>query len=152
MMPMEKAMTDLDKSPNEWEAREAAARRRTYWLFGGLAGAGFVVGLTTALVEPEDAGLMTGGTIPPALAILFAAITIVAIVLGSWRMWRHADELDRTQHLWANSVAVSVAMLSYMLWFLLWKGGLLPEPSAHPIFLATVIAGCATYIWKKVTA
>lgn len=144
-------MTESKPSPNEWELREAAARRRQFWIFSALAGAGFIVGLSVAILEPQDAGILTGGTIPAPLAIILCLITLVAIVAGSWRMWRTADEVDRSQHLWANSAAVMVAMLGYIIWFMLWKGGLASEPSAHPIFLATVITGSATYLWKKFT-
>jgi hypothetical protein len=36
-----------------------------------------------------------------------------------------------------------------MVWFVLWRGALVPEPSHQILFLVTMIAALVTYLWKK---
>lgn len=39
--------------------------------------------------------------------------------------------------------------LAYPAWYFLWKGGLVIGPEHEFLFIATLIAMSATYLWKK---
>ncbi len=127
-----------------------AAKRRTLWLvIGVLFAVGFVGGLSTALVEEvTDGGWMTG-TVPPWFALVAAAGTVLALVVGSWIFYRRIDELERHDNMFAGAVGANVVMVGYPVWFILWKGGWLPEPEHSLLFAALFVATMATYLYRK---
>lgn len=142
-------MTPEPHDGSPWVAREAARRRRQWWIYGILAGSGFVVGMALALAEPKDAEIFSGGSVPPWLALAFTLVLCIAVGWGSLRMWRSADEVERKQHHVSNSAAATSALMGYGIWFFLWKGGIASEPSAHWLFLATLTTGLIAYGWMK---
>lgn len=147
MTSAEVAMTP--GSDEDWARRSAARRRRQMTLFGILFAAGLATGFLVGYLEEPSAGLLDGGTIPPVLAIGATVAALVLVIWGSVRIWRQADELERQIQSHASIAAANVAMLGYIGWFLLWKGGLVGEPSAHVIFLATVLVSSGVYLWRK---
>ncbi|WP_033921364.1 hypothetical protein [Sphingomonas sp. 37zxx] len=126
------------------ELAAARQRRRLMVTVGILAAVGFFAGLGTALVEDESSG-----TLPAGWAIAMVVIGVTAICLGSWRLWKQADEYDRRDHLAATTMGLNVYLLLYPSWFVLAKGKVVGEPDDLIIFIATYLAAAGTYGWRK---
>ncbi|MFM9978307.1 MAG: hypothetical protein ACKVOP_09750, partial [Sphingomonadaceae bacterium] len=105
-------------------------------LLGGLIGAGFIA-FNSDLIAPMN------GSIPPAMAVILAVILATAVLWASIAYNKRADEIAIVNNIHASATGSFVLLAGYPLWFLLWKGGLLPEPS-HMIMFGVVCAviGC----------
>lgn len=142
-------MADLrvDPTPGAGEAALKARRRRLYTIIGALALSGFVVGFLSARFEREGGGFLEG--IPAEWAIAASAIYLLTITIGTWRYYKVVDELERHDNRWAMTMALNLYLIGYPIWFMLWKGGLVPEPSHEIIFVVLYLALMAAYGWKK---
>ena len=146
MMRLDPAMTH-DIGPGEAAGR---ARVRRVWInFALIAGIGAAVGFTAALVEQPHAPLAQGGTMPAWFAILAAVVTIGAVAAGSLFYHRNMDELARLDNYWAGTLGANMFLGGYPVWLILWKGGLLPAPSALVLYLAVWATVTAAYLWRK---
>jgi hypothetical protein len=139
-------------SPREIGPGEAAARARSRRLtlyFLVLAAIGGVVGFVTALLEPRAANLLSGGSLPPAFAIIAAIVIVGAVTVGSFRYYRAIDEFERRDNLIAGSWGTNILLGGYPVWLLLWKGGLAPEPQHFIMFLAVMLTTGGVYLYRK---
>ncbi len=144
---MTKPLPIDDPAPGIGEAREkmqSGRSKRTLWI---LAGIGMVVGFFSAMLEGDGEGFLNG--IPAAWAIASAAIFIAAISIGSWFYYRQMDEVARYTNLWAAAVTVNLYLIAYPIWYVLWRGELVREPSHEVIFLFVYVAYVAALGWKK---
>jgi drug/metabolite transporter (DMT)-like permease len=134
------------------EAEERRKRRLKIAIVGSLFAVGMVSGFFVghsakgigALLGPEP-------VMPPAVAIGLCLVFALAIGVGAVLMKKHADELERLNRYKAASLAGTVYLTAYMLWFFLWKGGLVPEPMhavLFLIFLVSMFAGLAIYRFR----
>jgi FtsH-binding integral membrane protein len=130
------------------EARDRANNRRRLWLFSGLALAGGIVGFTFAMFEAKN-DVALGGTIPPAVAIALAVVTFVAMVWGTVAYKRRIDEVVLRDNIYAGAWGAFTIFVGYPVWFLLWKGGLLPEPSHMAMYAILYVVTCAVYLFRK---
>ena len=137
-----------EAGPGEAAAR-AQARRMTSW-FAILLAIGGVIGMITALLEPHAASIMSGGTVPPLFAIAAAVVTAVATVIGTRYLYTIADELELHNNMVAGAVGANALLLGYPVWFLLWKGGVAPEPQHIILFLLVLITTGGTYLFRKI--
>ena len=76
---------------------------------------------------------------PPLLCLAIAAIFLIAVTIGSIVLTRQMDEVERIAKLKATQAGAMVYLVGYPTWFLLWKGGFLPEPM-HVAMFAIVMA------------
>lgn len=141
--------TEADVKDVDWQARAQQRRRRMYTIIGGLFGAGLISGLLVGYFEDEKRGLLAGNSIPPEIAIFSAVMFAIAVTFGTWRYIRAADELERRINAASTVMAGNVLLLGFPIWFLLWKGGLVPEPDAVWLFCAGFLASLLTYGWQK---
>lgn len=141
---MEASMVESD-----WQARAQQRKRRIYAIIGVLFGMGLVSGFLIGFFEEEQSSFLTGGSVPPYIAIITAGLMGIAITYGAVRFHRSSDELERRNMVYAAAMGGNVALASYPLWFILWKGGLVPAPDALAIFAATYIAHVIAYFWYK---
>ena len=130
------------------QARDRAKNRRLVWLFAGLALAGGFVGFTFARFETKN-DVTLGGTIPPAVAIALAVVTFVAMVWGTLVYKRRIDEVVLRDNIYAGAWGAFTVLVGYPVWFLLWKGSLLPEPSHMAMYAALSVVTCAVYLFRK---
>lgn len=128
---------------------DRARQWRNRTIMGALALAGAAVGFVSALLEKNPGPGFLQGTLPAAWAIAAAAILIIAITWGCWRLSRTVDELERRNNYLAGTMGYYAFAGTYMVWFVLWRGDLVPEPSHQLLFLITMIAAFVTYFWKK---
>lgn len=150
MMAKGMTMRDLraDPTPGAGEAALKARRRRLYTIIGALMLSGFVIGFFSARFEREGGGFLDG--IPAAWAVTASIVFLLACTIGTWRYYKVVDELERHDNRWAMMMSLNLYLIGYPIWFLLWKGGLVPEPSHEIIFVALYVALMAAYGWKKI--
>lgn len=139
-------MADRVLGPGELAAR--ARSRRLAWTIGICGVAGLAIGFTLARVEGKG-GLFDGGTIPAWSALLFSAAMLGAMAWGTWRFHGAMDELEQRDNLMASALALNFYMGGYPIWFILWKGGLVPEPQHMILFVLTLLATALAKGWYK---
>jgi hypothetical protein len=147
MIRPEIPMTQNDLGPGE--AADRARSRRTLIMFAVLGLVGGAVGFTAALIEPREASLTSGGSVPAWFAILAALLLVGAVTAGSIVYHRTMDELQRLDNYWAATVGANVLLMAYPVWLILWKGGLVPAPDAMTLYLAVLVSTGLAYAWRK---
>lgn len=138
----------LDPRPDAGVRAARARQRRLYVVIAALAAAGFVVGFFSSMFERDGGGFLEG--IGPVWAVAASLILVVAIVWGTRVYMRHSDELERRNNSWGLVVAGNFFLIGYPVWFLLWRGELVPEPDHQIVYVATVVVMMLAYFWKKV--
>ena len=140
---MEAGVVELDRG----EAVERSRNRRYWTVVVALFAVGLVVGLVMAMAEGE--GDFLSARLPPAVAVALAAVTFLAMTIGTWAYCKRSDEVDIYANLWGAAAGASALMVVYPVWVILWKGGLLDEPHHVSLFLLTSVATLVGYAWKK---
>ncbi|HEX9932046.1 MAG TPA: hypothetical protein VGB08_04335 [Allosphingosinicella sp.] len=134
------------------EQAERGRRLRKIAVIGALFTFGLVSGFFVghsgrgleALLGPEP-------ILSPAVAIGLVVLTLAATAIGSLLLKDQMDEVEKLNKYKAGSVAGSVYLLTYMCWFFLWKGGLVPEPMHIVLFLLFLVSffgGMAHYRYR----
>lgn len=141
---MEAVMVEAD-----WQARAKQRKRRINMVVGTLFAIGLVSGFLVGFFEDEQAGLVAANSIPPWLAVLSAVLFLVATTFGSWKLMQVSDELERTIHIKTTVMAGNVMLIGYPTWFILWKGGIVPEPDALWLFLAGFGTSMIAYAYYR---
>ena len=131
------------------EAAERTRQRRTWAIVGGLFACGLALGFASSMFEQGDTGGFMSGTFPPGFALVAAAITLVAMVGGSLVCHRKMDELERRENLICAAWAGNALLVGYPIWFILWKGGWVPEPHHLALYGLVFAVSLITYIGRK---
>ena len=76
---------------------------------------------------------------PPMLCLTLAAAFLISVVVGGLVMSRQMDEVERIAKLKATRAGAAVYVVGYPIWFLLWKGGFLPEPMHVTMFAIVMV-------------
>ena len=134
------------------EAEEKRKRRFKIAIVGTLFTLGMVSGIflgTSAKGFEELLG--PNPVLPPAVAIGLCIAFAVAVAVGAVLMKKNMDEHERLNRYKAASLAGTAYLSTYMVWFFLWKGGLVPEPMhvvLFLVFLVSMFAGMAIYRFR----
>jgi len=121
------------------EALERARQRRKRGVLGALFMVGAIGG---AIVGAREADRLfdLAQPWPPLLCLALAIGFLIAVAAGSVVLSREMDEVERLAKLKATRAGATVYLVGYPIWFLLWKGGFVPEPMHVALFAATIIA------------
>lgn len=130
------------------ERAELARRRKLIWVVGIMFVAGAVAGGAVGYTEVGEGGF-EGATIAPWLAIILTGVFLATVILGGWLMKRHVDEHEIGLHTASAAWGGTAFAVAFPAWFLLWKGRLVPEPSALALFGVFYAASLAGYLIKK---
>lgn len=142
------AMTESEI--NSGERAEHRRRRGRLMLFVSLGIAGLVTGIYIGSNSSTSSGTWFGDvvTVSPTVALILAFGYVAAVMAGGFMLRRQTDEVELLGRYKTSALAGGMFMLVYPVWFLLWKGGLVPEP-IHGIlfllFLLTAIVGSIFY-------
>lgn len=138
---MVKAMRERGEQGRELGPGERAerAKRRRFWLplvllalVGGVTGG--IIGAREGDAVAAGRGFLEGN-IAPELAVTLTALFLISTAVGTYYMLRQIDEHTMREQLWFSSYGATAFVIAYPAWFLLWKGGLLPEPHHLALFL-----------------
>jgi hypothetical protein len=98
-----------------------------------------------------------GGVVPPFLRGTLAPSTAVGLAVGFVSVmlliaWLGRDLLDEHEiscSAYGQAAATGVVVLGYPIWYVLWKGGLMPEPSHVTMFATLLLVSWAGYAYRK---
>ena len=132
----------------EGERREAATRRKRLTVIGALIASGLVVGFYVGYTD-QGAMLDREGSWSPTLSLALLAIFLTVVLGGATALESSTDELQRQVGYKAVSAAGGVYMTAYPTWFILWKGGFVPEPMHGPLFALFWVTLLLSTLWYR---
>lgn len=132
------------------EGKEPLTRRergnRNMYIACMLLGA--VIGMVLAMVNPDKSfAAFTNDPVPPILAGILAAIWGIGLPLMTIVWNRYLDEQEAHAYRTGAYYAFMLYGIGAPVWWILWRGGLVPEPNGVIIYYATVMT-CGI-IWLR---
>jgi len=90
------------------------------------------------------------GPLTPAVAIVLALLVGVLVsALSIYWYLRVIDEQEAAAYNKGALIAMHTFWIGAPVWWLLWKGGLVPAPDGMLIYLTTAIVATVTWLWAK---
>ena len=116
-------------------------------IFGGLIALALIAG---DIMGANDGNIFGNGALPPALAIIVSvAIGIVLPAVTYYWHKRVIDEQEEAAYRTGTLIAIYAFWLIAPVWWLLWRGGMLPEPDGVALYLMTTFVALIIWFWKK---
>lgn len=133
---------------------KASRREKTYnrfligsFLFGG--GAGIALALTGSF-DANETSLFATGAMSPMLAIIMAAS--IGLIMPAVTFYWHKNVVDEQEEA-AYRFGALIAMYAFWfiapVWWLLWRGGMLPEIDGIALYFITIFVTLIVWFWKK---
>jgi hypothetical protein len=129
-------------------AREEAERKRQTTLVGVCCGLGLAAGVYLG-TQGADGLMGISGPWDPALAVATAVVYVVALLAASHFLGAGMDEVKKSSLHKAGSFANSVFFFTYPVWFILWRGGIAPEPMHLVIFIGFWASLCLGSLYHR---
>ena len=115
--------------------------------FGGITG--LVLALTGSFDETE-AGLISNDAMSPTLAIILSiAIGVIAPAITLYWHKHAVDEQEEAAYRFGALIAMYALWFIAPVWWLLWRGGMLPAVNGITLYFMTFFAATAAWFWKK---
>ncbi|RHW17330.1 hypothetical protein D1610_10140 [Sphingomonas gilva] len=130
--------------------KEAAPRDRRNVVTLAVAGAlGGVIAIVM-LMAGTSPSIFNDDPIPAGYAIALALLIGVPAPLISiyWHL-RVADEQEAAAYNKGALLAIYAYWIGAPVWWLLWRGGLLPAPDGIAIYFCTIVAAGVVWLWLK---
>jgi hypothetical protein len=142
------AMKNEDKAP--LSKKERLNRN----LLIGCMVLGGIMGMTMGLVESQsgsdDMALFSSAPLPINIALILAFVWAVILPSIAWYWHRYAiDEQERHAYREGAYYAFYAYIIGAPLWWVLWRGGLVPEPNGIIIYYVTLSICGVVWLWKK---
>jgi len=117
------------------------------FLFGGVTG--LILALTGSFDETE-AGLISNDAMSPMLAIILS-IALGVIVPAITFYWHKnlVDEQEEAAYRFGALIAMYAFWFIAPVWWLLWRGGMLPEIDGIALYFITIFVALIVWFWKK---
>ena len=117
------------------------------FLFGGVTG--LVLALTGSFDETE-AGLISNDAMSPMLAIIMSVA--IGVFMPAVTFYWHKNLVDEQEEA-AYRFGALIAMYAFWfiapVWWLLWRGGMLPEIDGIALYFITIFVALIVWFWKK---
>ena len=117
------------------------------FLFGGVTG--LVLALTGSFDETE-AGLISNDAMSPMLAIIMSVA--IGVFMPAVTFYWHKNLVDEQEEA-AYRFGALIAMYAFWfiapVWWLLWRGGMLPEIDRIALYFITIFVALIVWFWKK---
>ena len=139
-----------DSAPRgEGERRDAARRRQRWLIVAALAVVGVIPGFYMGYQDGAAMAQSRPAIWSPTVAAVMAGIYLVAVIGGGLLLSRVTDELERQRSYKSVSFAGAALMLVYPTWFLLWRGGFVPEPVHWMLFVLFWLSLALASLWYR---
>jgi hypothetical protein len=126
-------------------------RTRVAMAVAGLLGAAISLVLVLHHRGPASSPLaLFDGPLSPAVAIVLALV--VGVVIPALSIYWHLRVIDEQEAAAYNKgalIAMYVFWIGAPVWWLLWKGGLVPAPDGVLIYAITAIVATIIWLWAK---
>ena len=116
-------------------------------VFGGLIAAAL---MASGEIGGQSPNIFSSDPIAPAVAISIALLIGVLAPLSSW-YWhmRVVDEQEADAYRSGAMLAVYAYWFVAPVWWLLWRGGLVPAPDGIVLYMMTIFIAVIIWFWKK---
>ena len=138
-----------DAPRGEGERREAARRRKRWLIVAALALVGVVPGFYLGYQDGAALAQSRPLAWSPTVAAALAAAYLLAVIGGGLLMNSVMDEVERQRGHKAVSFAGAALMVIYPTWFLLWRGGFVPEPVHWMLFVLFWLSLALASLWYR---
>lgn len=114
---------------------------------------GAIIGVVSAIIgrgTPDPWALYSNDPLPLTFAIALAALWGIALPLLQlyWHR-RLIDEQESDAYKMGALGGMYIYIFGAPVWWLLWRGGLLPEPNGVAIYLIFTMTVCVIWFWRK---
>ena len=129
-------------------------RRRRYILSGCIF-LGWIIGIGLPIMfegngSTEAITIFSNSPLPTTVALAFAFVLLVIVPAITWYWHRYAvDEMEESAYRDGGYYAAYAFLFLVPLWWLLSRGGLLPEPNGFAIYMAFSLIWTIVWFWKK---
>jgi hypothetical protein len=115
--------------------------------FGGVTGLVFAL---TGSFDANETNLLATDAMSPMLAIIMS-VAIGVIVPAITLYWhKHAvDEQEEAAYRFGALIAIYAFWFIAPVWWLLWRGGILPEVNGIALYFMTTFVALIVWFWKK---
>lgn len=115
---------------------------------------GMVIGIILAgsdmmSASDDPLSVLSDSPIPPALAIGLTLFLVLVLPVLSWQWQKTVDEHERQAYQAGAVAAAYMFLILAPCWWLLWRGGLVPEPNGIILYFAFDITFLIVWFWKK---
>lgn len=122
-------------------------------LLGGVMG---VIMSTSSIGNADGNGpgslsaIFSSGSLPPTVVLSFILIWVVIMPIVAW-FWhtRAIDEQEASAYRDGGYYAAYAFLILAPLWWVLWRGDILPEPDGVAIYVTFSLIWSAVWFWKK---
>jgi len=150
-------MTDLSQRDSRKSDTRGPSERANHRLLVLSGGVGGLIGLALATVsllsmphgrKLDDHAVWTS-PLPLWFAIVMALLWGVVIPIISWRWHRVVDEHERQAYRDGAVASFYTVGLGVPVWWLLWRGGVLPPVQVDWVYGAMRTVGSIVWLWRK---
>ena len=127
-------------------------RSRNYLL------ASFGIGVVTAIVllsadvmsvSDDPLSILSDSPISPVAAVALSLLLLTVLPVLGWRWQKTVDEHEREAYQSGALAAAYMFQIVAPVWWLLWRGGLVPEVNGIILYLAFDFTFLTVWFWKK---
>jgi hypothetical protein len=142
------------KASNEGLTRREKLNRNIVWGCGLAGGAiGLFLAFYDTSVGNSDTGslpILADSPVSPVIALMLAIFWGVIMPIIAWFWHKRAiDEQEASAYRDGGYYAAYAFMIGAPTWWMLWRGGLAPEPDGVAIFMLFASIWTAVWFWKK---
>lgn len=139
------------KRSGERVPRRERLNNRIIWgcgIFGGIIG--LALALTDNIGTANEPSLFASGPISPVLAVILAGAIGVVLPAITFYWHKHVvDEQEEAAYRAGALIAIYAFWFVAPVWWLLWRGGILPSPNGVALYFMTAFIALIVWSWKK---
>lgn len=123
------------------------------WILIGSGLLGGIMAMILSLsgtVSAENPDVFSNAPISPTVALVLSFIVAVLLPLVSWYWHKKVvDEQEEAAYRTGTLFAMYAFWIVAPVWWLLWRGGMLPAPDGVALYLMTTFVALIIWFWKK---
>jgi uncharacterized membrane protein len=117
------------------------------FIFGGVTGLVFAL---TGSFDAHETNLLATDAMSPMLAIIMSVA--IGVILPAITLYWHkhaVDEQEEAAYRFGAFIAIYAFWFIAPVWWLLWRGGMLPEVNGIALYFMTTFVALIVWFWKK---